>query len=62
MVTDGFCRSFWLLVQELHRQQDFPGFPHPPSKKESISNGSANAFEWTEKMSDDDGDGHDREK
>jgi hypothetical protein len=29
--------------------QDFPGFPHPPSKKEIIThNGSANAFEGTE--------------
>ena len=34
--------------------QDFPGFPHPPSKKESISNGSANAFEGTEETRDDD--------
>ncbi|HVV03157.1 MAG TPA: hypothetical protein VHC96_03000 [Puia sp.] len=29
--------------------QDFPGFPHPPSKKEIIThNGSANAFGGTE--------------
>lgn len=31
--------------------QDFPGFPHHPSKKESI--GSANAFEETENTRDD---------
>ncbi|HEY4209673.1 MAG TPA: hypothetical protein VGM31_22765 [Puia sp.] len=31
--------------------QDFPGFPHPPSKKESI--GSADAFEETENNRDD---------
>ena len=29
--------------------QDFPGFPHPPAKKETIThNGSANAFSGTE--------------
>ena len=33
--------------------QDFPGFPHLPSKKETISNGSANAFEGTEEARDD---------
>lgn len=32
-----------------HIDQDFPGFPHPPSKNETIShNGSANAFKGTE--------------
>jgi hypothetical protein len=36
--------------------QDFPGFPHPPSKKEIISNGSANAFEGTEEIRDDEDD------
>ncbi len=37
-----------------HIDQDFPGFPHPPSKKETIShNGSANAFEGTENPRDD---------
>jgi hypothetical protein len=41
--------------------QDFPGFPHHPSKKESI--GSANAFEETENNrdgadSDEDDDDH----
>jgi hypothetical protein len=34
--------------------QDFPGFPHHPSRKETISSGSANAFEGTEEMRDDD--------
>jgi hypothetical protein len=33
--------------------QDFPGFPHHPSRKETISNGSANAFEGTEEIRDD---------
>ena len=33
--------------------QDYPGFLHPPSKKETISNGSANAFEGTEEVTDD---------
>ena len=29
--------------------QDFPGFPHAPAKKETIThNGSANAFKGTE--------------
>ena len=36
--------------------EDFPGFPHHPSKKETISNGSANAFEGTENVRDDEGD------
>ncbi len=45
-----------------HIDQDFPGYPHHPSKENIISNGSANAFEGTERMSDDDDDGHDRGK
>jgi hypothetical protein len=32
-----------------HIDQDFPGFPHPPAKKDTIThNGSANAFSGTE--------------
>jgi len=38
-----------------HIDQDFPGFPHAPSKKETIShNGSANAFKGTEYSGEDD--------
>jgi len=34
--------------------QDFPGFPHPPAKKETIThNGSANAFKGTEYSGED---------
>lgn len=34
--------------------QDYPGFPHHPSKKETIShNGSANAFKGTEYSGED---------
>ena len=34
--------------------QDFPGFPHHPSKKETIThNGSAGAFDGTENPRDD---------
>lgn len=40
-----------------HIDQDFPGFPHPPAKKETIShNGSANAFDGTENGRDDEED------
>ena len=45
-----------------HIDQDFPGFPHPPSKENTISAGSANAFEGTERTLDDDDDSHDRGK
>jgi hypothetical protein len=34
--------------------QDFPGFPHAPAKKETIiHNGSANAFKGTEYSGED---------
>jgi len=34
--------------------QDFPGFPHPPAKKDTIThNGSANAFKGTEYSGED---------
>ncbi|HTI08679.1 MAG TPA: hypothetical protein VL832_08985 [Puia sp.] len=36
-----------------HIDQDFPGFPHHPSKENTISNGSARAFEATENTRDD---------
>jgi len=36
-----------------HIDQDFPGYPHHPSKENVISNGSANAFERTEETLDD---------
>ena len=35
-----------------HIDQDFPGFPHHPSKKNVISNGSAGAFASTEETRD----------
>jgi hypothetical protein len=36
-----------------HIDQDFPGYPHHPSKESTIRNGSAGAFEATEGMRDD---------
>ena len=36
-----------------HIDQDFPGFPHHPSKETTISNGSARAFEATENTRED---------
>jgi len=36
-----------------HIDQDFPGYPHHPSKENVISNGSANALERTEETLDD---------
>lgn len=35
-----------------HIDQDFPGYPHHPSKENVISNGSAGAFESTEQTLD----------
>lgn len=39
-----------------HIDQDFPGYPHHPSKKNVISNGSANAFEHEENFYQEDSD------
>jgi hypothetical protein len=36
-----------------HIDQDFPGYPHHPSKESTIRNGSAGAFEAAEGMRDD---------
>ncbi len=36
-----------------HIDQDYPGFPDPPSKEKTIRNGSAGAFEATEGARDD---------
>ena len=36
-----------------HIDQDFPGFPHHPSKEKTIHNGSAGAFDATEDTHDD---------
>ena len=39
-----------------HIDQDFPGYPHHPSKEKVISNGSANAFDHEDKFVDEDSD------
>lgn len=36
-----------------HIDQDYPGFPHHPSKEKTIHNGSAGAFDATEQTRDD---------
>ncbi|MBS1660855.1 MAG: hypothetical protein JST68_07365 [Bacteroidetes bacterium] len=36
-----------------HIDQDFPGYPHHPAKEKTIHNGSAGAFDATERMEDD---------
>jgi hypothetical protein len=36
-----------------HIDQDLPGYPHHPSKENTISNGSAGAFASTENTRDD---------
>jgi hypothetical protein len=36
-----------------HIDQDYPGFPDPPSNEKTIRNGSAGAFEATEGTRDD---------
>jgi hypothetical protein len=50
-----------------HIDQDFPGYPHPPSEGSIIRNGSAGAFEATENTldeydSDEDNDDSERDK
>lgn len=39
-----------------HIDQDFPGYPHHPSKQNVISNGSADAFSHEENFYDEDSD------
>jgi hypothetical protein len=46
-----------------HIDQDFPGYPHHPAKEKTIHNGSAGAFDATERTvdsqdSDEDKDDH----
>lgn len=46
-----------------HIDQDYPGFPHHPAKEQTIHNGSAGAFDATERSPADDGDDtHDRDR
>ena len=45
-----------------HIDQDFPGYPGPPSRERTIHNGSAGAFDATEHSHDDDDDGPDPDR
>jgi len=44
------------LSNDKHIDQDFPGFPHHPSREDEIHNGSAGAFDATEAVRDDEDD------
>lgn len=44
-----------------HIDQDFPGYPHHPSQRRTIHNGSAGAFDATEHSHDEDDEDQDND-